>query len=258
MHEFAVLRLELMYTVGAIDDHPQYHGIDRFMVEIVGAHTYGTNGVFSFVISGYEVGDLPVSLQAKLLRFLQERVVERIGGREEIPVDVRVVCATHQDLPARIKSGNFREDLFYRISEITIQIPPLRDREGDVLFLARAFLETNLRQEGKPQRLGFSKSALEALEVYPWPGNIRELQNRIKRSVIMAEGKQITANDLELPESSESSNVYSLREVREQAERKAILRVLGHSGGNLSQAADMLGISRPTMYDLIRRLKLKV
>jgi two-component system NtrC family response regulator len=204
-----------------------------------------------------EVGDLPMSLQAKLLRFLQERVVERVGGREEIPVDVRVVCATHQDLQEKIKSGTFREDLYYRISEIAVQIPPLRERGGDILLLARMYLEHFNREQGRNLR-SFSKEALSAMEAYSWPGNVRELKNRIKRAVIMAEGKQIVARDLELEEVALDEKSLDLRHVREQAERQAILRALSHSAGKVSAAADMLGISRPTMYDMIRKLNLKV
>ncbi len=204
-----------------------------------------------------EVGDLPMSLQAKLLRFLQERVVERIGGREEIPVDVRVVCATHQDLAEKIRLGTFREDLYYRISEIAVQIPPLRERGGDILLLARMFLEHFNREQGRNLR-GFSKDALAAMEAYGWPGNVRELKNRVKRAVIMAEGKQIVAKDLELDEVSVDEKSFGLRQVREQAERQAILRALNHAGGKVTTAADMLGISRPTLYDLINRLNLKI
>ena len=204
-----------------------------------------------------EVGDLPMPLQAKLLRFLQERVVERIGGREEIPVDVRVVCATHQDLSAKIQSGTFREDLYYRISEIAIQIPPLKDRGGDVPLLARMFLEHFSREQGRNLR-GFSKDALIAMESYNWPGNVRELQNRVKRAVIMAEGKQITPMDMELDQVSANQADFSMRHMREQAERQAILRALSHTGGKLSAAADLLGISRPTIYDLIRKLNMSV
>jgi two-component system NtrC family response regulator len=204
-----------------------------------------------------EVGDLPMSLQAKLLRFLQERVVERVGGREEIPVDVRVVCATHQDLQEKIRSATFREDLYYRISEIAIQIPPLRERGGDILLLARMYLEHFNREQGRNLR-SFSKEALTTMEAYSWPGNVRELKNRIKRAVIMAEGKQIVARDLELEEVPLDEKGLDLRHVREQAERLAIMRALSHSAGKVSAAADMLGISRPTMYDMIRKLNLKV
>src|SRR3989344_1972278 len=204
-----------------------------------------------------EVGDLPMSLQAKLLRFLQERVVERIGGREVIPVDVRVVCATHQDLQEKIRQGTFREDLYYRISEIAVQIPPLRARGGDVLLLARMFLEHFNREQGRNLR-GYSKDALHSLEAYGWPGNVRELKNRVKRAVIMAEGKQIVARDLELDEVSVEEAALDLRLVRDEAERQAIQRALSHAAGKISTAADMLGISRPTIYDMIRKLNIKV
>lgn len=204
-----------------------------------------------------EVGDLPMPLQAKLLRFMQERVVERIGGRQEIPVDVRIVCATHQDLPGKIKAGTFREDLYYRISGMTIAIPPLRDRTGDTLLLARVFLENFCRQEGR-SRLSFSKDALVAIESYAWPGNVRELQNRVKRAVIMAEGKQVNASDLELDTAMVDSRTFNLRELRERAEREAISRALSHTGGTIAQAADLLGVSRPTLYDLVRKLNLKI
>jgi len=204
-----------------------------------------------------EVGDLPMSLQAKLLRFLQERVVERIGGREEIPVNVRVVCATHQDLPEKIRTGTFREDLYYRISEIAVQIPPLSARGGDVILLARMFLDLFSREQGRNLR-GFTKDALSALEAYGWPGNVRELKNRVKRAVIMAEGKQVTAKDLELDEATTNEADFSLRYMREQAERQAIMRALSHAAGKISMAADLLGISRPTIYDLIKKYNLKV
>jgi len=204
-----------------------------------------------------EVGDLPMSLQAKLLRFLQERVLERVGGREEIPVDVRVICATHKDLQALIKNNQFREDLYYRITEITVRIPPLREREGDILMLGRVFLDRFSRQHGgQPHR--FTKDALTAMESYHWPGNVRELENRVKRAVIMADQKQITARDLELGNGpAEDAMTFNLREIRDSAERQAIVRALGHVGGKISQAADLLGVSRPTMYDLIRKFNLR-
>ncbi|MHB1938947.1 MAG: sigma 54-interacting transcriptional regulator, partial [Acidobacteriaceae bacterium] len=204
-----------------------------------------------------EIGDLPMALQAKMLRFLEQRVVERIGGRQEIPVNVRVVCATHQDLAAKIRAGTFREDLYYRVSEITVLIPPLRERTGDVLLLARSFLEQSCRHEGG-RRLSFSRGALTALERHSWPGNVRELKNRVTRAVIMAEGKQITAKDLELEEPSQTETSLNLREIREQVERQAIQRALSRTGGKISDAADLLGVSRPTLYDLIRKLGLQV
>ena len=204
-----------------------------------------------------EVGDMPLPLQAKLLRFLQERVVERVGGRKEIPVDVRVICATHKDLHELIRNGDFREDLYYRISELTITIPSLREREGDAVLLARVFLERISKQQGK-QGYRFSKDALAAIESYHWPGNVRELENRVKRAVIMAEHKQITAGDLELGGSSpEELATFNLREIRDSADRQAITRALNHVCGKVSQAAELLGISRPTMYDLLRKFGLK-
>jgi two-component system NtrC family response regulator len=204
-----------------------------------------------------EVGDMPMPLQAKLLRFLQERVVERVGGRKEIPVDVRVICATHKDMHQLIRNAEFREDLYYRISELTVTIPSLRQREGDAVLLARVFLERISKQQGK-QGYRFSKDALAAIESYAWPGNVRELENRVKRAVIMAEHKQITAADLELGGSSvEEMATFNLREIRDNADRQAITRALNHVGGKVSQAAELLGISRPTMYDLLRKFGLK-
>jgi len=205
-----------------------------------------------------EMGELPMSLQAKLLRFLQERVVERIGGREEIPVNVRVICATHQDLEDKISKKEFREDLYYRINEIPIVIPPLKDREGDALLLARSFFDQVNKEQNKKLK-GFAKDALTAIETHKWPGNVRELKNRIKRAVIMADGKQITALDLELKptEESLSSNTFDLREVREAAERQVITKALSHTNGKVSPAAELLGVSRPTLYDLMQKLNIQ-
>jgi two-component system NtrC family response regulator len=199
-----------------------------------------------------EIGDMPLSLQAKLLRFLQERVVERVGGREEVPVDVRVVCATNQDLDAAIIQGRFRQDLYYRISEITIKIPPLREREGGRLVLARTLLEKYAGQHGR-RLTGFSQDAQVAIQNYHWPGNVRELENKIKGAVIMAEGKQVTAPDLGLAEASEVAPDLNLREVRRDAETRAIKRALAFASGNVSQAAKALGITRPTLYDLMQK-----
>ena len=204
-----------------------------------------------------EVGDLPLPLQAKLLRFLQERVIERIGGREPIPVDLRVVCATHRDLSALIASGQFREDLYYRISEITVPIPPLRERAGDVVLVARALLNLFGREQGK-SRLNLSADALRALESHRWPGNVRELENRIKRAVVMSESDQISARDLELDSDGTMEPQLNLRQVREHAERHAVQQAMGYADGNISRAADLLGITRPTLYALLNKYGIKV
>lgn len=203
-----------------------------------------------------EVGDLPLSLQAKLLRFLQERVIERIGGRSEIAVDVRVLCATHRDLPDLIQSGAFREDLYYRINEATIVVPPLRERQGDAVLLARAFLDRFAAQLKRPLK-GLSPQAVQAIDAYRWPGNVRELENRIKRAVIMADGNQIMPDDLELSGSTSGSEPFNLREVREAAESRAILRALSHTNNNVSKTAEMLGVTRPTLYNLMRKYTIK-
>jgi two-component system NtrC family response regulator len=200
---------------------------------------------------------MPLPLQAKLLRFLQERVVERVGGRKEIPVDVRVICATHKDLHELIRSGDFREDLYYRISELSVTIPSLRERDGDAVLLARVFLERISKQLGK-QGYRFSKDTLAAIENHGWPGNVRELENRVKRAVIMAEHKQITSGDLELGNNtSDELATFNLREIRDNADRQAVTRALNHVGGKVSQASELLGISRPTMYDLMRKFGIK-
>lgn len=205
-----------------------------------------------------EIGDLPMELQAKLLRFLQERVVERIGGRREIPVDVRIICATHQDLEERMREGRFREDLYYRVSEMTVQIPPLRERTGDIPVLAKAFLH-RFSAELNTGIKGFDDGAMAAMEAYGWPGNVRELESRIKRAVIMADGSQITAQDLELSLAEDEFNYMplNLRQVRESAERHAILRALGYTGDNISEAASLLGVTRPTLYSMLEKHDLK-
>lgn len=205
-----------------------------------------------------EVGDLPAALQAKMLRFLQERVIERVGGREEIPVDVRVICATHRNLMELIANGSFREDLYYRISEITIEIPALREREGDPLYLARVMLDKYNRQFKKNIK-GFSTDAIAAIESYKWPGNVRELENKLKRAVIMTDGQHITAEDLDLDSHVEEPGevMMNLRQIREAAERQAIHRALTSCKDNVSQAAELLGVSRPTLYDLMTRFGLK-
>ena len=205
-----------------------------------------------------EVGDLPLSLQAKILRFLQERVIERVGGRAEIPVDVRVICATHRELPALIAAGRFREDLYYRISEISLAVPSLRDREGDVLLLARVLRDRYCQEHKRAEVRGFSTDALAALEKHSWPGNVRELENKIKRAVIMAEGSLISAEDLDLTAAeAQPPDALNLRQVRDEAECKAVQRALLQTDHNISQAADLLGVSRPTLYDLMNKFGIK-
>lgn len=198
-----------------------------------------------------EIGDMPMSLQAKLLRFLQERVVERVGGRVEIPVDVRVVCATNQNLKSLIESGGFREDLYYRICEIEIDIPPLRERGNGVLMLARSLL-TSAADKHKKALRGFSEDARQAMTAHPWPGNVRELANKINGAVIMADGQHVTAEDLGLEVPDEAQNL-NLRAVRDAAEHNATRQAMVQTAGNISRAAALLGVSRPTLYDLLER-----
>jgi two-component system NtrC family response regulator len=202
-----------------------------------------------------EVGDLPIALQAKLLRFLQERTIERVGGRDEISVDVRVVCATHRNLRELIAQGGFREDLFYRLTEMVITIPPLRERAGDALLLAHAFVQRFARENNR-DRLTLREDALDAISAHPWPGNVRELENAIKRSVIMADGNSITAEDLGLSP-AEDPALFNLRQVRDEAEKQAVLKVMARVDGNIARAAELLGISRPTLYDLLNRFGLR-
>jgi two-component system NtrC family response regulator len=197
-----------------------------------------------------EIGDMPMPLQAKMLRFLQERVIERVGGREEIAVDVRVVCATNQNPAELISQGLFREDLYYRVSEITVDIPPLREREEGRLILARTLLMKYMKQQGRSLN-GFSDDANDAIEAYSWPGNVRELENKIKSAVIMAEGKQVTAADLGIDGVEPAPESLNLREVRQRAESKAIRVALMKNFGNISRAAEQLGVTRPTLYDLM-------
>jgi two-component system NtrC family response regulator len=204
-----------------------------------------------------EIGDMPTSLQGKLLRFLQSRTIERIGGRQEIPVDVRVVCATNRNPKEMIAEQRFREDLFYRISEVTLEVPPVRQRGGDVMVLAQALLNRYAQEFGRPVR-GFTPDALGAIEHHPWPGNVREMENRIKSAVIMSDGRLLTAADLNLAPAAGEGDFFTLREVRAEAERRAIVHALAVCDGNVSAAAARLGISRPTLYDLIERLGLNV
>jgi two-component system NtrC family response regulator len=220
-----------------------------------GAHRT-TPGKFELASGGTllldEIGDMPPALQSKLLRFLQERVIERVGGREEIPVDVRVVCATNQDLTQLIRDGRFRQDLFYRVSEVTVTIPPLREREGGQLVLARHFLD-KFAVQLKRNLKGFTEGATAAIRAYPWPGNVREMENKIKGAVVIAEGPLLGAGDLGLPEPDGAEVRLNLRQVREEAERRALEEALALAAGNISRAADLLGVARPTVYDLLQR-----
>ncbi|GAB4254960.1 MAG: PEP-CTERM-box response regulator transcription factor [Methylomicrobium sp.] len=197
-----------------------------------------------------EIGDLPYSLQSKLLRFIQERTIERLGGRSEIPVDVRIICATHQNIQQLIEENAFREDLYYRISEITINIPPLRERPGDAIIIATALLK-KFNDLHKKSIKGFTQDAAQAIETYDWPGNIRELENKIKRAVIMADEVLITLKDLEMDNKKQETLPLNLKEVREAAESLAIKRALTMSNHNVSNAAKLLGITRPTLYSLL-------
>jgi two-component system NtrC family response regulator len=204
-----------------------------------------------------EVGDIPLPLQVKLLRFLQERTIERIGGRQHIAVDTRIVCATHQDLEAMLAEGRFREDLFYRLAEIVVKIPGLAERPGDAILLAKAFLN-RFAAEMNPQVKGFAADALAAIDGWPWPGNVRELENRVKRAVIMADGKLVSAEDLDLDNAEGSdAEALNLKSAREQADRRMIRHALARSEGNISNTAKLLGISRPTLYDLLKHYDLQ-
>ncbi len=200
-----------------------------------------------------EIGDMPLALQAKLLRFLQERVIERVGGRELIQVDVRIIAATHRDLKAAIAEKTFREDLFYRISEVTVQIPPLRERGSDPVLIAHYLLQQACKRHGKAS-LKLGPEAIRAIEQYPWPGNVRELENKVNAAAIMTEGKLVSAEDLSLAVPPESeAEILPLREVRQRAETAAVQRALAIAGGNVSKAAELLGVTRPTLYDLMER-----
>lgn len=204
-----------------------------------------------------EIGDLPLPLQAKLLRFLQEKKIERVGGRTEISVDARVISATHKDIEKLISEKLFREDLYYRLGEMIVTIPPLRDREADVQILAKHLLSKFSKELGKP-KLRFSGPALSALSSYSWPGNIRELENSIKRATVMAEGKIVDADDLGIKRTGDPELVLNLKQIREAAEREAVSNALAHVDGNISKAAKLLGLSRPTLYDVIERLKIEL
>ena len=202
-----------------------------------------------------EIGDMPMPLQAKMLRFLQERVIERLGGRETIEVDVRIVCATHRNLQQLIKDGGFREDLFYRISEIVIEIPALREREDDKLLLAQTFLQRFGDKSGRSFR-GFTEQAREMICSYEWPGNVRELENRIKRAVVLADNSRVSLADLGFDEYSRLSESLNLRQAREQTEREILQRALAIHDNNVTHASAAMGISRPSLYKLVEKLNL--
>ncbi len=197
-----------------------------------------------------EIGDVPLALQVKLLRFLQERVIERVGGRRGIPVDTRIVCATHQDVDAMVADGRFREDLYYRLAEIVVRIPTLAERGGDAVLLARHFL-TRLAPQLNPQVRGLAPDAAAAIAGWRWPGNVRELENRMKRAIIMADGRLLVAPDLDLGGNGDGE-LINLKAAREAADRRAIRGALARSQGNVSGAARLLGVSRPTLYDLLK------
>ncbi len=200
-----------------------------------------------------EIGELPPSIQVKLLRFLQEQRFQRVGGRQEILSDARVIAATNADLKESITQGKFREDLYFRLAVVVIQLPPLRERADDAGLLAREFLQKYSAQNGK-KNLTFAPEALRALNCHPWPGNVRELQNRVKRAVIMADGKRITERDLELAPANETLPSSTLKEAREAVEREMIQQALKRHLGRISSAATELGISRPTLYELMDKL----
>ncbi len=204
-----------------------------------------------------EIGDMPMALQAKLLRFLQERVVDRVGSVKPVPVDVRVVCATHRNVQELITQGEFREDLYYRISEITLDVPALRERDGDALVIAQSLLKSLGKQLDRPN-LSFSEDAVQAITSYAWPGNVREMINKVKRAIIMADGKRVSAGDLQLSTGEgESVNQLNLRQVREQAEKQAILQALHCTSFNMSQASRLLGVTRPTLYNLTDKYRIE-
>ncbi len=205
-----------------------------------------------------EIGDLPFDLQAKLLRFIQERVIERVGGREEIPVDVRIICATHQNIEQQIENKQFREDLFYRLNEMVINLPPLRDREGDAIIIATALVK-RFNQENSRNIKGFTEEAAQLIESYTWPGNIRQLENKIKRAVIMTDENYLTVDDLEIePSENDKTMPLNLKKVREIAETSAIKRALAYTDNHVSNAAKLLGVTRPTLYALFSKHGIEV
>jgi two-component system NtrC family response regulator len=200
-----------------------------------------------------EIGEIPLPIQVKLLRFLQEQYIERVGGRQEIAVDTRVIAATNADLKKGMSSGTFREDLFYRLAVVQILLPALRNRDDDIVLLAQSFLQRFAGENGK-SNLTFAPDALRAIRQHPWPGNVRELQNRVKRGVIMSEGKRISAADMELESLGGGQGATTLKEARERLENEMIRNVLRKHNGKITSAAMELGISRPTLYELMDKL----
>lgn len=202
-----------------------------------------------------EIGELPTMLQVKLLRFLQEKTIERIGGRQQIEVDTRVLAATNRNLEEAIQNGSFREDLYYRLNVLRINLPPLRDRQTDILLLAKTFLDRYC-QEHRKKIKGFSDQAINAIEGYAWPGNVRELENRVKRAVIMSDGKKISLEDMEMESLDIETKRMTLKDAREDVEKKLIIKAIARNDNNLSKAAADLGISRPTLYDMMDKLEI--
>ena len=203
-----------------------------------------------------EIGELPPLLQVKLLRFLQEQTIERVGGRTRIQIDTRVLAATNADLKQALAEGRFREDLYYRLAVVSLRLAPLRERFTDIPLLAQAFLR-KFGAQNKRENLRFEPQALHAMEQHPWYGNVRELENRVKRAVIMADGRRVTAADLELADALAAGPPATLRDAREAVERQVIQQALTRHGGKIAPAAADLGISRPTLYELMDKLGLK-
>ena len=203
-----------------------------------------------------EVGEMSPRMQVELLRVLQEREVERVGGRKPVPVDIRVLATSNRDMASEAKAGRFREDLYYRLAEIVLEIPPLRARKGDASLLTHAFVR-KFADEQRSGTLTLLPDAVDAIEAYEWPGNVRELENRTKRAVIMAEGSTLRVEDFGLQAVAPEPEMFNLRRARDEAERDAIVRVLGRVNGNISKAAELLGVSRPTLYDLMSKYAMR-
>ncbi len=203
-----------------------------------------------------EIGEISTALQVKLLRVLQERCIERVGGRVEIHVDTRVLAATNSDLQLAMKEGRFREDLYYRLNTVTIPVPPLRERGADITMLAKVLFQ-RFSEEAKKKIAGFSREALLSLEQYHWPGNVRELENRIRRAVTLSDNPRIAPTDLDLDEPKDVQAGPTLKEARDTVEKRIIEQTLAKTGGNITKAATILSVSRPTLHDLITRHDIK-